>query len=71
MDKKVSYEILRAFAGTKPTEFDSFHRAWIRDHPVVLESVELIEPKKKRKPKPKVIENSVVFEPEAETEEEM
>jgi hypothetical protein len=75
MNEKVSYEILRAFASTKPTEFDSFHRDWIRDHPAILESVEIIEPqpkRQKRKPKPKVIENSVVFEPEPEeqTEEE-
>ena len=67
---KISIEIYKAFAQTKPSEFDSFHRDWITEHASAIEDVVEIplKPKRTRKPKPKVIENSVVFESETEPE---
>ena len=52
--KQISIEIYKAFAQTKPTEFDSFHRDWITEHATIEEVVE-IQPKRRRTLKPKAV----------------
>ena len=67
---KISIEIYKAFASTKPTEFDSFHRDWILEHPTTIEQVTEIQPMPKRK---RTLKSKVVafeIEPEPETPEE-
>ena len=62
---KISIEIYKAFAQTKPSEFDSFHRDWITDHAVIEEVVEIQSPPKRRrtvKPKVVVSEPTIVVE---------
>ena len=61
--KQISIEIYKAFAQTKPSEFDSFHRDWITEHATIEEVVE-IQPKRKRTVKPKVVvsEPTIVVE---------
>ena len=62
---KISYEIYKAFAQTKPSEFDSFHRDWITDHATIEDVVEIQSPPKRRrtvKPKVVVSEPTIVVE---------
>jgi hypothetical protein len=56
LSEKASVEVLRAFAASKPTEFDGFLFRWAEEHPKVEEPVELPveEPKKSSRRKKSV-----------------
>jgi len=66
---EISYEIYKAFASTKPTEFDSFHRNWIQEHAAIIEQVTEIPPAptpkrtRKKKTEPEAI-SIIEIEPE-------